>query len=177
MRCVPPRPCGSTSAAGGRSLQSLHQDLTFGLESSRHGCVLWCNPRMTTPLRLRRLCPRPGRGSGRVATAAFAALAAWILLLPCMGRAGAEGQAAASDTRPLGSLVTSRFLRVGVSEGRHTLLFLGVDSLGRGKVGRNVLEARDPAAGANPGWSVEAGDRNLRLTWDGSRAPGSAPFV
>lgn len=97
--------------------------------------------------------------------------------MPCATRAGAGAPAAEPDTRSPGSFVTSKFLRTGISEGRHTLLFLGVDSLGRGKVGQNVLEAPGPSAGADPSWSVDAGDRSLSLTWDGSSARGAAPFV
>jgi hypothetical protein len=111
-----------------------------------------------------------------VGTAVRAAAAAWWLLATCVWRAGAEGPAATSGTHSPGPIVASSFLRAGTSENGHALLFLGVDSLGRGKVGQNVLAAPDPAAPANPGWGVEAGERNLRLTWEGSPA-GAAPFV
>lgn len=92
-------------------------------------------------------------------------------------RAGAEVPASALGSRPPGSFATSRFLSVGISENRRTLLFLGVDSLGRGKVGRNVLGAPDPAAPSSPGWNLVAGERNLRLTWDGVPDRRAAPFV
>lgn len=65
------------------------------------------------------------------------------------------------------------FLRVRTSIDHHRLTFLGVDSLGRGKVGHNVLAAEEAGVKPDPHWSVQPDATGLRLI----ATPGAAPFV
>jgi hypothetical protein len=71
----------------------------------------------------------------------------------------------------------SNYIEAGVSGDREALVFLGVDSLGRGRVGRNVLAPQAPSSGANPGWAVQAEERGLRIRPAGPGAGEPAPFV
>lgn len=119
---------------------------------------------------------RPG-ASTRVRAAAGAALAAWTLLNPCPSRAGASDPTAPPYGYVPGDFVKSGYLKAGVSKNHETILFLGVDSLGRGKVEQNVLLAQELAVYTNPGWRVEAGDRQLRFRSTWSQAQRPAPFV
>jgi hypothetical protein len=76
-----------------------------------------------------------------------------------------------------GSFVVSRYLKAGISADHDALLFLGVDSLGRGGVEHDVLLAPEPAPHAHPGWQVEADERSLRLKSAGPPSRTPAPFV
>src|SRR5208282_1985629 len=107
-------------------------------------------------------CDVPDQASRRAAGAALAALSA---VLAFQARAEARGGASAPVT-----YLKSNYIEAGISGDREALVFLGVDSLGRGKVGRNVLAAQAPSPGANPGWTVQAEEGGLRIR---SAGPGA----
>ena len=94
-------------------------------------------------------------------------LPAAALLLAALAAAPA---ARAADAAP-------GYLRAGFSEGRDALLFLGVDSLGKGRVSQNVLRAPEGAPHANPGWSLAADERSVRLASAWSAAGAGAPLA
>jgi hypothetical protein len=62
-----------------------------------------------------------------------------------------------------GSDPASRYLKADISDDRSTLLFLGVDSLGKGEVRTNLLRRVQTLGRSNEGWTVEAADREVRL--------------
>lgn len=115
---------------------------------------------------------RPGRSP----LTSAAALAACAVLLSCGARAEGPAPAAGQDGAPE-VFAQSAYLKAGISGDHETLLFLGVDSLGRGKVQRNVLAAQEPRAGANPGWVVDAEEKALRIRSTAASAQRPAPFV
>ena len=101
---------------------------------------------------------RKGHDPRRLARAGVRAALAALNLTLC-GPLRAQGPTAPGPRVPS----RSSYLNVAVSDNHEALLFLGVDGLGRSKVGQNVLLAQPPAAPANPGWRVDAGDREIRL--------------
>jgi hypothetical protein len=101
--------------------------------------------------------PLPGR-IPRPRAALVPALAAFSLLFSSPAKAEEH-------------FARSGYLKAGISADHGALLFLGVDSLGRGKVERNVLAAQDPASRHNPGWIIDAGERDLHLASAGAPAP------
>jgi hypothetical protein len=100
-----------------------------------------------------RLPPKPAGGPVLLA-----------LLLLGAGRAAAGAPDGFSE---------SPYLRAGFSADRAALVFLGVDSLGGGRVARNVLPPGEPAASAGRGWRLEAEPRAIRL--DSEWGPGAPP--
>lgn len=115
------------------------------------------------------------------------------LLLPAAPAGAPAGAVTASESKD-GLHVSSAYLDVTFSLEHPALLNLGVDSLGDGKVGHNVLSADTPSrstysvarsvtpsgasvgysregatSGAGPDWSIEASGREIRLTsrWSG----------
>jgi hypothetical protein len=119
---------------------------------------------------------RPGM-SPRLRAAAGCPLVTWTLLILCPACAWGAGPTDPSGGEAQEAFVKSEYLKAGLSGNREALLFVGVDSLGRGKVEQNVLLAQEPAAYANPGWRVEAGERELRFRSTGSRVQRPGPFV
>ncbi len=97
---------------------------------------------------------------------------AFALLLPVDGSAANSPDGSSVPGAPM----RSDFLKVGLSEDRDTLLFLAVDSLGQGKVDQNILSAPRPSQAHNPGWSLEAGASDLRLSSSWSPAVSPAPL-
>jgi len=101
----------------------------------------------------------------------------WVALatlnLVLCGPSRAQAPAATAAQGP----ARSNYLNVAVSENHEAILFLGVDGLGKSKVGQNVLLAHPPAALANPGWRVDAGDKEIRLASTASQQQTPAPFV
>jgi len=76
-----------------------------------------------------------------------------------------------------GQVVGSGYMKAEISPNHDALLFLGVDSLGKGRVERNVLSVREPPDQANQGWRVDAAERDLRLSLAGSPAQRRRAFV
>jgi hypothetical protein len=67
----------------------------------------------------------------------------------------------------------SGYLKTAISADHSTLLFLGVDSLGKGEDRQNLLQEASARGGSNAGWTVETASREIRLT----SADPSAPFA
>jgi len=137
--------------------------------------------------------------TARAGRAAFALAALAAASSP--GRAGGAGQDAGVVTTEAGALhVRSGFLDADLSETFPGLRFLGVDSLGGGKVGNNVLARGDMAyhgtwsatrtvdgSGISvryarspwtaPEWEIEAAAKALRFASFGPDARSSGPLV
>jgi len=108
----------------------------------------------------------------------WAALAALALLVPLAAPADDKPQPTDLPRRDIPGLsFKSAFLRADWSENGQALNFLAVDSLGRGKVGTNVLSAGGPDASAGPCWTVDAAERELRLDCAWRAATPPPPFV
>jgi hypothetical protein len=118
----------------------------------------------------------PGQARSRTLPCIRALALAALAALCSPAHAAAPDPAAAAGGAPA-YVFTSAYLKAGISDDQENLLFLGVDSLGRGKVGRNVLSAPDAAIAAHSGWTVEAGERQLRLRAVATPERSPAAFV
>ena len=73
--------------------------------------------------------------------------------------------------RAHGDIPASQYLKAVVSADRSSLLFLGVDSLGKGEVRTNLLRGDQAQGHSNAGWKAEAADREVDLASSGAAAP------